>query len=119
MANTGIFDNDLILPGVITEIIPDYAQDYDTSAFGSTESVTIIGTAFNGPVGMVVPIYSPEHAKYIFGDSFDSATRREASLVAEIYDAWDKGCRTILPITRSTSWGKKSSCFSILGNFWM
>ena len=98
MANTGIFDNDLILPGVITEIIPDYAQDYDTSAFGSTESVTIIGTAFNGPVGMVVPIYSPEHAKYIFGDSFDSATRREASLVAEIYDAWDKGCRTIYAV---------------------
>lgn len=95
MANTGIFDNDLILPGVITEIIPDYAQDYDTSAFGTTESVTIIGTAFNGPVGKVVPIYSPEHAKYIFGDSFDSATRREASLVAEVYDTWEKGCRTI------------------------
>ena len=98
MANTGIFDNDLVLPGVITEIIPDYTQDYDTSAFGTTESVTIIGTAFNGPVGKVVPIYSPEHAKYIFGDSFDSATRREASLVAEIYDAWDKGCRTIYAV---------------------
>lgn len=98
MANTGIFDNDLILPGVITEIIPDYAQDYDTSAFGTTESVTIIGTAFNGPVGRVVPIYSPEHAKYIFGDSFDPKTRREASLVAEIYDAWERGCRTIYAI---------------------
>lgn len=98
MANTGIFDNDLILPGVITEIIPDYTQDYDTSSFGTTESVTIIGTAFNGPVGTVVPIYSPEHAKYIFGDSFDSATRREASLVAEIYDTWDKGCRTIYAV---------------------
>ncbi|MGL4877982.1 hypothetical protein [Paraclostridium dentum] len=98
MASTGIFDNDLILPGVITEIIPDYAQDYDTSAFGTTESVTIIGTAFNGPVGRVVPIYSPEHAKYIFGDSFDPATRREASLVAEVYDAWERGCRTIYGI---------------------
>lgn len=98
MANTGIFDNDLILPGVITEIVPDYAQDYDTSEFGSTESVTIIGTAFNGPVGKVVPIASPEHAKYIFGDSFDATTRREASLVAEIYDAWDRGCRTIYGI---------------------
>lgn len=62
MASTGIFDNDLILPGVITEIIPDYAQDYDTSSFGTTESVTIIGTAFNGPVGRVTPIFSPEHA---------------------------------------------------------
>ena len=98
MANIGIFDNDLILPGVITEIVPDYAQDYDTSEFGSTESVTIIGTAFNGPVGKVVPIASPEHAKYIFGDSFDATTRREASLVAEIYDAWERGCRTIYGI---------------------
>ena len=98
MASTGIFDNDLFLPGVITEIIPDYAQDYDTSSFGTTESVTIIGTAFNGPVGRVVPIYSPEHAKYIFGDSFDPTTRREASLVAEVYDAWERGCRTIYGI---------------------
>lgn len=98
MASKGIFDNDLILPGVITEIIPDYAQDYDTSSFGTTESVTIIGTAFNGPVGRVTPIFSPEHAKYIFGDSFDPTTRREASLVAEIYDAWERGCRTIYGI---------------------
>lgn len=98
MASTGIFDNDLILPGVITEIIPDYAQDYDTSAFGTTESVTIIGTAFNGPVGRVTPIFSPEHAKYIFGDSFDPKTRREASLVAEVYDAWERGCRTVYGI---------------------
>ena len=98
MASTGIFDNDLILPGVITEIIPDYAQDYDTSSFGTTESVTIIGTAFNGPVGRVTPIFSPEHAKYIFGDSFDPTTRREASLVAEVYDAWERGCRTIYGI---------------------
>ena len=98
MASTGILNNDLILPGVITEIVPDYAQDYDTSEFGTTESVTIIGTAFNGPVGKVVDIFSPEHAKYIFGDSFDPTTRREASLVAEIYDAWDRGCRTIRAI---------------------
>ena len=98
MANTGIFDDDLILPGVITEIIPDYTQDYDTSEFGTTESVTIIGTAFNGPVGKVVPIFSPEHAKYIFGDSFDATTRREATLVPEIYDAWERGCRTIYAI---------------------
>lgn len=87
MAITGIFDNDITLPGVITEIIPDYSQDYDTSKFGTTESVTILGTAFNGPVGKVVPIFSPEHAKYIFGDSFDPKTRREATLVAEIFDA--------------------------------
>lgn len=101
MATTGIFDDDLTLPGVITEVIPDYTQDYDMSAFGTTESVTIIGTAFNGPVGKVVPIFSPEHAKYIFGDSFDAKTRREASLVPEIYDAWERGCRTIYAIRLS------------------
>lgn len=92
---TSIFENDLILPGVITEIVPDYTSGYDSSAWGTTESVTIIGTAFNGPVGQVVPVATPEYAKYVFGDSFDPKTRREATLVAEIYDAWDKGCRTI------------------------
>lgn len=90
-----IFENDLILPGVITEIVPDFTSGYDSSAWGTTESVTIIGTAFNGPVGKVVKIATPEYAKYMFGDSFDPKTRREATLVAEIYDAWDKGCRTI------------------------
>ena len=79
-----LIDQNSILPGVITEIESDYSSDYDTSLFGTTDSVVIIGTAFNGPVGKVVPIYSPEHAKYIFGDSFDTATRREASLVANI-----------------------------------
>ena len=49
-------------------------------------------------MGRVTPIFSPEHAKYIFGDSFDPTTRREASLVAEIYDAWERGCRTIYGI---------------------
>lgn len=98
MANTGIFDNDLVLPGVITEIVPDYAQEYDASEFGSTESVTIIGTAFDGPVGKVVPVYTPEYGKYIFGDSFDAKTRREATLISEIYDAWERGCRTIYAV---------------------
>lgn len=93
-----IFENDLILPGVITEIVPDYTSGYDSSEFGTTESVTIIGTAFNGPVGKVVTITSPEQAKYIFGDSFDSKTRREATLVPEIIDAYDRGCRTIYAI---------------------
>lgn len=93
-----IFENDLILPGTITEIVPDYTSGYDSSEFGTTESITIIGTAFNGPVGRVVPIYSPEHAKYMFGDSFDPKTRREATLVPEIFDAWDRGARTIYAI---------------------
>lgn len=90
-----LFENELVLPGVITEILPSYSDGYDTSLFGTTESMVIIGTAFNGPVGRAIPVYSPEHAKYIFGDSFDSKTRREATLVPEIYNAWDRGCRTI------------------------
>ena len=98
MADKRIFDDELILPGVITEVVNDYNAGYDTSEFGTTDAVTIIGTAFNGPVGIPIPIYSPEYAKQAFGGSFDSATRREASLVPEIYDAWDRGCRTIYAI---------------------
>ena len=94
----GIFESELTLPGVITEVVNDYSSGYDKSSWGTTESVTIIGTAFNGPVGQVVKIYSKEMAKYIFGDSFDPVTKREASLVPEIYDAWDKGCRTIYAV---------------------
>lgn len=94
----GLFDQDLLLPGVITEIISDYSSGYDTSLFGTTDSVAIIGTAFNGPVGKPVEIYSPEHARYIFGSTYDSKTRREATLVANIQDAWDRGCRTIYAV---------------------
>lgn len=93
-----LFDQDLVLPGVVTEIISDYASGYDTSLFGTTDSVAIIGTAFNGPVGKPVAIYSPEHARYVFGPSYDSKTRREATLVANIQDAWDRGCRTIYAV---------------------
>lgn len=93
-----IFDNELILPGTITEIVSDYSYGYDTSLFGTTDSVTIIGTAFNGPVGKAVEIYSPEHALYMFGGTYDAKTRREATLVAEIQDAWDRGCRTIYAV---------------------
>lgn len=102
----GIFDDELILPGVITDIISDYSEGYDTSSFGTTDSVTVIGTAFNGPVGTPVKIYSPEHAAYVFGASFDSSTRKEATLVAEIQDAWDRGCRTIYAVRIS---GKEMS----------
>lgn len=90
-----IFDNDANLPGVITEVETDYAFGYDTSKFGSTDSVVIIGTAFNGPVGQPVQIYSPEHASYVFGATYDSVRNIETSLVPGIKDAWDRGCRTI------------------------
>lgn len=93
-----MFNDELTLPGVITQIVPDYLSGYDTSAWGTTESVTIIGTAFNGPVGKQTAVYTPEQAKYIFGDSFDAKTKRETSLVPAIYDAWEKGCRTIYAV---------------------
>ena len=94
----GTFDNELTLPGVITEILPTTINFGAGSEFGTTESVTIIGTAFNGPVGDPVPIGSPDQAIYYFGDSFDSATKREATLVPEIQDAYDRGCRTIYAV---------------------
>ena len=91
----GVFDSDLTLPGVITEILPKTIKTGAGSEFGTTESVTIIGTAFNGPVGEPIAIGSPEQAIYYFGDSFDPATKREATLVPEIQDAYDRGCTTI------------------------
>lgn len=93
-----LFENELTLPGVITEIISDYASGYDSSLFGTTDSVVVVGTAFNGPVGKLVETYSPEHARYIFGDSYDSETKREATLVSNIQDAWNAGCRTIYAV---------------------
>jgi hypothetical protein len=94
----GIFDKEVYLPGVVTEIEADYSFGYDTSLFGTTDSEVIIGTAFDGPVGQIVPVYSPEHGAYTFGKSYDSKTKQEASLVAGIQDAWERGCRTIYAV---------------------
>lgn len=94
----GIFDNEANLPGVITEAIAVDGYGYDTSLFGTTDSVLVIGTAFNGPVGQPTPVYSPEHGSYIFGDVYDSTKKQEATLVAGIQDAWDRGCRTIYAV---------------------
>jgi hypothetical protein len=116
MANKSIFDDELILPGVITEVVNDYNAGYDTSEFGTTDAVTVIGTAFNGPVGIPIPIFSPEYAKQAFGGSFDSATRREASLVPEIYDAWDRGCRTIYAVRVSGKEMYKDYEFAVESN---
>ena len=55
----GIFDDEITLPGVITHVEADYSYGFDSSLFGSTDSVVIIGTAFNGPVGEPTPVYSP------------------------------------------------------------
>jgi hypothetical protein len=101
MAIKSIFEDELILPGVITEIVNDYIAGYDTSEFGTTDAVTIVGTAFNGPVGVPVPVFSPEYAKYMFGEAFNAVNRKEATLVPEIYDAWERGCRTIYAVRLS------------------
>jgi hypothetical protein len=90
-----IFENEDYLPGTVTEIESTYAADYDTSLFGTTDSVVVVGTAFDGPVGVATPVYSKTHAAYLFGKSYDAATRHECDLVAGIADCWDKGCRTI------------------------
>ena len=90
-----IFENDYDLPGVYTEVLPDYSYGYDTSLFGTTDPVLIIGTSFNGPTGNVMAVYSKEHASYVFGKVYDSEKQQESNLVAAIHDAWDRGCRTI------------------------
>lgn len=93
-----IFDNDANLPGVRMDVKIDYAQSYDASLFGTTDREIVIGTAFNGPVGVLTPVYNPEHGAYIFGDVYDSTKKQEATLVAGIQDAWDRGCRTIYAV---------------------
>jgi len=90
-----IFSNEDYLPGVVTEIESIYESDYDTSLFGTTDSVVIIGTAFDGPTGEIIPIYSTTQAAYLYGKSYDPVVRKETDLVAGIQDAWDRGCRTI------------------------
>ncbi len=95
MSNSSIFSYDTTLPGVITEIDSHLSSEYDTSLFGTTDSVVIVGSAFDGPVGVLSPIYSVEHGAYLYGKAYDSKTRKEATLVTGIKNAWEKGCRTI------------------------
>lgn len=95
MAINSIFSYDNVLPGVFTEIDSKLTGDYDTSLFGTTDSIVVIGTAFDGPVGVPSPVYSVDHANYLFGKNYDAKTRKEASLVTGIEDAWNRGCRTI------------------------
>lgn len=90
-----IFSNEDYLPGVVTEIESVYSGDWDTSLWGTTDSVVVVGTAFDGPTGEITPIFSPTQAGYLYGKSYDSVTRKETDLVAGIQDVWDRGCRTI------------------------
>ena len=83
------------LPGVITEFHSEYSSGSDTSLFGTTDSVLIMGTAFNGPTGKVVPVYNPEYGRFMFGGSYDAKTKKESTLMTAVQDCWDRGCRTI------------------------
>lgn len=91
----GIFDSEKYLAGVSTEVISDSTMSYDTTQWNTTSSVVVIGTAFNGPTGVLVPVWNPTHARYIFGGTYNAKTKKEVDLVAGIQEAWDKGCRTI------------------------
>lgn len=101
-----LIDNETFLPGVITEVESDYSYGYDSSQFGTTDSVVVIGTAFSGPVGTPVPIYNPEHARYIFGKTYQAGSKKAATLVSAIEDAYQKGARTIYAVRIS---GKEAS----------
>lgn len=92
---TSLFFQDEVLPGVLTEIQQDYNVGYYTTAWGSTSTVLVLGTAFTGPINKVMKIYSPEHALYVYGNTYDAANHKEASLVTGIQDAYDKGCKAI------------------------
>lgn len=92
-----IFD-DTTLPGVLTHIDQSYNYGFYTNEWGTTDSVLVIGTAFSGPTNQITRIYSPEHALYVFGGSYDSKNRKEASLVTGIQDVYDRGCRSIYAI---------------------
>jgi hypothetical protein len=107
-----LIDSQSFLPGVLTEVESDYSFGYDSSLFGTTDSVLIIGTAFNGPVGVPVEIYSPEHGRYVFGKAYDAKSKQEATLVAAIEDAYQRGNRTIYAVRISGKQVEKSFSFA-------
>lgn len=116
---SNLLQGDMALPGVLTEIYTDYNVGYDSSLFGTTDSVIIIGTAFTGPTGVPMPIYSPEHGAYTFGKAYDNVTRRKATLVAGIEDAYQRGCRTIYAVRISGRYTEKSFALSVTDNVWL
>ncbi|MCY7866107.1 hypothetical protein P8918_13550 [Bacillus spizizenii] len=103
-----LIGSETFLPGVLTEVESDYSFGYDSSLFGTTDSVLVIGTAFSGPVGVPVEIYNPEHGRYVFGKAYDSKSKQESTLVAGIEDAYQRGCRTIYAVRISGKQLEKS-----------
>jgi hypothetical protein len=90
-----VLNDGLNLPGSLIDYERESTADFDASQFGSTESILIVGTAFSGTPEIIFPVYGIDHAKYIYGDTYDSDTRKTATLTAGVQDAWEKGCRTI------------------------
>lgn len=82
-------------PGVLIDINAEVSSDYDPSLWGTTESVLVIGTAFDGPAGVVSRIYNADMGRYFYGSSYDAKTHRSATLSNGIQAAYDQGCRTI------------------------
>lgn len=113
MAKDMIFGQDEFLPGVITQVQADYTFGYDSSKFGTTDSVLVIGTAFSGPVGVPVAIYTPEHGRYMFGKAYDGKSRKKATLVGAIEDAYQRGCKTIYAMRISGKQISKEFDFAI------
>lgn len=99
--------NDVTLAGVAVNLINEKRAEFDTSLFGSTEPVVILGTAFTGPVGKAVEVYSPEFAKYVFGKSYDPKSKKAATLLPSIVEAWNAGARTIYAVRVSGKEVKK------------
>lgn len=87
------------LPGSSINVMEQFDNlGYDKTQWGTTKSILIVGTAFDGPSGKETRIYNKEHANYIFGGSYDAKARRQSTLVAAIEDAYNAGCRTIYAI---------------------
>ena len=91
---SAIYD-DNNLPGVLVDIENEIVQEFDPSKWGQTDAVVLIGTAFSGPVGQPTRIYNSDMANYIFGASYNSETKKSATLTAAVRDAYDRGCTTI------------------------
>jgi len=58
-----LIDNETFLPGVITEAESDYSYGYESSQFGTPDSVVVVGMAFSGPVCTPVLLYNQENAR--------------------------------------------------------
>lgn len=86
------------IPGVLVDIENEITQEFDPSKWGKTDSVVVIGTAFSGPVSQPIKVYNSDMANYIFGASYNAATKKSATLVAGVRDAIDRGCTTVYAV---------------------